>query len=36
VLGGCSQGATEQEAIENFEDAIRGYLAAIAEFKNKC
>ena len=32
-LPGCwSQGETEQEAIENIQDAIREYLAAIAEF----
>jgi predicted RNase H-like HicB family nuclease len=32
ALPGCwSQGATEQEAIENIKDAIREYLAAIAE-----
>ncbi len=31
-LPGCwSQGKTEQEAIENIHDAIREYLAAIAE-----
>jgi predicted RNase H-like HicB family nuclease len=36
ALPGCwSQGATEQEAIENIKDAIREYLAAIAEsFQN--
>ena len=29
-LPGCwSQGATEQEAIENIQDAIREYLAAV-------
>jgi len=29
-LPGCwSQGATEQEAVENIRDAIRDYLAAI-------
>jgi len=29
-LPGCwSQGATEQEAIENIKDAIREYLAAV-------
>jgi predicted RNase H-like HicB family nuclease len=29
-LPGCwSQGATEQEALENIQDAIREYLAAI-------
>jgi len=32
ALPGCwSQGETEQEAIENIKDAIREYLAAIAE-----
>jgi len=31
-LPGCwSQGATEQEAIENIQDAIAEYLAAVAE-----
>jgi len=31
-LPGCwSQGATEQEAVENVRDAIREYLAAVAE-----
>ena len=31
-LPGCwSQGETEQEAIENIQDAIREYLEAIAE-----
>ncbi|MFZ5556163.1 MAG: type II toxin-antitoxin system HicB family antitoxin [Pseudomonadota bacterium] len=31
-LPGCwSQGATEQEAIDNIRDAIREYLAAAAE-----
>ena len=31
-LPGCwSQGATEQEALENIQDAIREYLAAVAE-----
>jgi predicted RNase H-like HicB family nuclease len=31
-LPGCwSQGATEQEAIENIKDAIREYLAAVDE-----
>ena len=31
-LPGChSQGATEVEALENISDAIREYLAAIAE-----
>jgi predicted RNase H-like HicB family nuclease len=32
ALPGChSQGRTEQEALENAEDAIREYLAAVAE-----
>lgn len=31
-LPGCwSQGATEQEALENIADAIADYLAAVAE-----
>lgn len=31
-LPGCwSQGATEQEALENIRDAIREYLAAVTE-----
>ena len=31
-LPGCwSQGATEQEAIDNIQDAIKEYLAAVAE-----
>jgi predicted RNase H-like HicB family nuclease len=31
-LPGCwSQGATEQEALENIQDAIREYLTAVAE-----
>jgi predicted RNase H-like HicB family nuclease len=31
-LPGCwSQGATEQEALENIQDAIREYLAAVAD-----
>ena len=31
-LPGCwSQGATEQEALENIRDAIRGYLAVADE-----
>jgi predicted RNase H-like HicB family nuclease len=31
-LPGCwSQGATEQEALENIQDAIREYLAAVEE-----
>lgn len=29
--GGWSQGATEPEALENIQDAIREYLAAAAE-----
>ena len=33
-LPGChSQGATEQEAIDNIRDAIREYLAALPESK---
>ncbi|OFV96459.1 MAG: hypothetical protein A3H28_05500 [Acidobacteria bacterium RIFCSPLOWO2_02_FULL_61_28] len=32
ALPGCwSQGETEQEALENIQDAIREYLAAITE-----
>ena len=32
ALPGCwSQGATEEEAVENIRDAIREYLAAIKE-----
>jgi predicted RNase H-like HicB family nuclease len=32
ALPGCwSQGATEDEAVENIRDAIREYLAAIKE-----
>ncbi|MBI3666077.1 MAG: type II toxin-antitoxin system HicB family antitoxin [Acidobacteria bacterium] len=32
-LPGCwSQGATEQEALDNIQDAIREYLAAVSEF----
>ena len=32
ALPGCwSQGETEQEAIENIKDAIREYLAVVAE-----
>jgi predicted RNase H-like HicB family nuclease len=32
ALPGCwSQGATEEEAVENIRDAIREYLAAINE-----
>ena len=31
-LPGCwSQGATEQEALENIRDAIRDYLAVVSE-----
>lgn len=31
-LPGCwSQGATEQEALENIKDAIRGYLSVVNE-----
>ncbi|MBM4274225.1 MAG: type II toxin-antitoxin system HicB family antitoxin [Deltaproteobacteria bacterium] len=31
-LPGCwSQGATEEEALENIQDAIREYLAAVAD-----
>jgi len=31
-LPGCwSQGATEQEALENIQDSIREYLAAVEE-----
>ncbi len=31
-LPGCwSQGATEEEAIDNIKDAIEGYLAAVQE-----
>jgi predicted RNase H-like HicB family nuclease len=31
-LPGChSQGATEQEALENITDAIRGYVEALTE-----
>jgi predicted RNase H-like HicB family nuclease len=34
-LPGCwSEGDTEQEALENIQDAIREYLAAIAELYN--
>ena len=38
VLGlpGChSQGATEQEAVENIKDAIREYLAAVEELSRQ-
>jgi predicted RNase H-like HicB family nuclease len=32
-LPGCwSQGAIEQEAVDNIQDAIREYLAAVAEY----
>ena len=35
-LPGCwSQGATEQEALENIQDAIREYLAAVEESLEK-
>ena len=35
-LPGChSQGATEQEALENITDAIREYLAAARELCNE-
>ena len=35
-LPGCwSQGKTEQEAIDNIKDAIREYLAAVAESVQK-
>jgi predicted RNase H-like HicB family nuclease len=35
-LPGCwSQGATEQEALENIQDAIREYLAAVEESLTK-
>jgi predicted RNase H-like HicB family nuclease len=31
-LPGCwSQGVTEQEALQNIQDAIRGYLAAVED-----
>jgi predicted RNase H-like HicB family nuclease len=31
-LPGCwSQGVSEQEALENIQDAIKGYLAAVEE-----
>ncbi|HYG81233.1 MAG TPA: type II toxin-antitoxin system HicB family antitoxin [Pyrinomonadaceae bacterium] len=33
-LPGCwSQGQTEEEALENIQDAVREYLAAMEEFK---
>jgi predicted RNase H-like HicB family nuclease len=33
-LPGCwSQGATEQEALENIQDAIQGYLAVVREIE---
>jgi predicted RNase H-like HicB family nuclease len=35
-LPGCwSQGATEQESLENIQDAIREYLAAVRESSNE-
>jgi predicted RNase H-like HicB family nuclease len=35
-LPGCwSQGATEKEALENIQDAIREYLAAVEESLKK-
>ena len=35
-LPGCwSQGATEKEALENIQDAIREYLAAVEESLEK-
>lgn len=35
-LPGCwSQGATEEEALENIQDAIRKYLAAVEESLKK-
>lgn len=35
-LPGCwSQGATEREALENIQDAIREYLAAVEESLKK-
>jgi predicted RNase H-like HicB family nuclease len=34
-LPGCwSQGATEEEALENIQDAIREYLAAVEELSS--
>ncbi len=33
--GCCSQGATEDEAIENIADAIREYLAVAAELASE-
>jgi predicted RNase H-like HicB family nuclease len=34
-LPGCwSQGTTEQESLENIQDAIREYLAAVSESAN--
>ena len=36
ALPGCwSQGATDEEALENIEDAIREYLAATDEVKRE-
>jgi predicted RNase H-like HicB family nuclease len=35
-LPGCwSQGATEEESLENIQDAIREYLAAVRESTNE-
>jgi len=35
-LPGCwSQGTTEQESLENIQDAIREYLAAVREATNE-
>ena len=34
-LPGCwSQGQTEEEALENIQEAIKEYLAAMGEFKS--
>lgn len=33
--GCCSQGATEEEALENIADAIREYLEVVAEIAEK-
>ena len=33
--GCCSQGATEQEALENISEAIREYLDVAAELANE-
>ncbi len=36
-LRGCwSQGATEEEALENIRSAIEEYLAAVDEFRKLC